>query len=133
MLTFQWTFVSRPTGSTLANGNITGTTAATASFVPDVPGVYLLRLDVSDGENTGFDQVMVTVQPPPPPPPSPPVITSLQDDNGPNPSDGITNDKQPTLSGTAATGITGVTLYQNGTPVAAVPVNGGAWSYTILC
>jgi len=88
-----------------------------------VPGVYLLRLGVLDGKDTDFDQVMVTVQPPPPP-----VITRLQEDNGPSQLDGITNDNTPTLSGTAATGA--VTLHQNGTPVAAVLVSGGAWSYT---
>jgi hypothetical protein len=114
-LTFQWTFVSTPTGSTLTNGNITPTTA-TASFIPDVPGVYLLRLDAFDGADTDSDQVMVTVQPLPPP-----VITS------------ITNDNTPTVSGTAATGIIEVTLYENGTPVPvppAVSLMNGAWSYT---
>ena len=30
-----------------------------------MPGFYLLRLDVFDGENTDSDQLMVTVQPPP--------------------------------------------------------------------
>jgi hypothetical protein len=50
--TFQWPFVSRPTGSTLTNGDITDPTTATASFIPDVLGVYLLRLDVLDAEDT---------------------------------------------------------------------------------
>jgi hypothetical protein len=62
-LTFQWTFVSRPPESAVTN--IAGATTATASFIPDVPGFYLLRLDVFDGENTDSDQVGVTVQPPP--------------------------------------------------------------------
>ena len=122
-LTFQWTFVSTPAGSTLTNGNITGRTTATASFFPDVPGVYPLRLDVFDGADTDSDQVMVTVQPLPPP-----VITSMQDDSGQSQLDGITNDDTPTLSGTAATGT--VTLYQNGIPVSAVQVSSGAWSHT---
>jgi hypothetical protein len=62
-LTFQWTFVGRPPESAVTN--IASATTATASFIPDVPGLYLLRLDVFDGENTDSDQVMVTVQPPP--------------------------------------------------------------------
>jgi hypothetical protein len=49
-LTFQWTFVSTPMGSTLTNGDITDATTATASFLPDVPGVFLLQLAVLDGE-----------------------------------------------------------------------------------
>ena len=81
--------------------------------------------------------VQVTVLPGPQPPPvadvPPPVITSLQEDNGPNPSDNITNDNTPTLSGTASTSIIEVTLYQNGTPVPpAVPVINGVWSYTTV-
>ena len=72
-LTFQWTFVSTPAGSTLTNSHVADATTATASVIPDVPGIYLLRLDVFDGEETDFDQVLVTVQPPaPPPPPVPP-------------------------------------------------------------
>ena len=81
--------------------------------------------------------VQVTVLPGPQPPPvadvPPPVITNLQEDNGPNPSDFITNDNTPTLSGTASTSIIEVTLYQNGTPVPpAVPVINGVWSYTTV-
>ena len=128
-LTFQWTFVSTPTGSTLTNGNITAPTTATASFTPDVPGVYVLRLDVFDGADTDSDQVMVTVQPLPPP-----VITSLQDDSGPSQLDGITNDNTPTLSGTAATGIVdghSVSKWHTCSPPAA-PVNNGGWFYTLV-
>jgi len=77
-LTFQWTFVSTPVGSTLTNSDITDATTATASFIPDVLGDYLLRLDVSDGEDTASDQVVVTVQPPPPiPPDAPPTASNV--------------------------------------------------------
>jgi hypothetical protein len=58
-LTFQWTFAPVALGSTLTNANITNATSAQASFTPDV--VYLLRLDVFDGQSTDDDQVMVTV------------------------------------------------------------------------
>ncbi len=59
-LTFQWTFVSVAPGSALTNGNIQNANMDTAGFTPDVAGVYTLRLDVSDGADTAFDQVMVT-------------------------------------------------------------------------
>ena len=65
-LTFQWAFAQVPLGSALTGANITNATSAQASFTPDVPGDYQLRLDVSDGENTASDEVVVTVQPTPP-------------------------------------------------------------------
>ena len=62
-LTFQWAFAQVALGSTLTGANITNATSAQASFTPDVPGDYQLRLDVSDGENTDSDEVVVTVPP----------------------------------------------------------------------
>ncbi|MGH8580900.1 MAG: Ig-like domain-containing protein [Gammaproteobacteria bacterium] len=58
-LTFQWTFVSTPPGSTLTNANITDANTATPSFTPDVAGFYTLELVVFDGEDQDTDQVMV--------------------------------------------------------------------------
>ena len=58
-LTYHWIFVSQPAGSALANGDIVDASTATVSFTPVVPGVYLLRLDVDDGADTDFDEVMV--------------------------------------------------------------------------
>ena len=79
------------------------------------------RVKDKRGRRSNKALVQVTVLPGPQPPPvadaPPPVITSLQEDNGPDPFDFITNDNTPTLSGTASTGIIEVTLYQNGTPV----------------
>src|SRR5262249_30425768 len=60
-LTFRWTFVSVPTGSTLTNSNILTADRAQASFVPDVPGVYVLNLHVSDGQDSADATMKVTV------------------------------------------------------------------------
>jgi hypothetical protein len=44
-LSYSWTFVSTPVGSTTS---LTGSASATPSFTPDVAGSYVLRLSVSD-------------------------------------------------------------------------------------
>ena len=58
-LSFQWTFVSVPIGSVLTDADLSGATTATPSFTPDVAEQYLLRLDVTDGDLTDTDQMMV--------------------------------------------------------------------------
>ena len=58
-LTYQWTLVSKPAASGLTNASIQDATTATASFTPDVAGIYVLRLDVSDGALSDFAQVLV--------------------------------------------------------------------------
>lgn len=45
-LTYQWNFVSKPTGS---SANLTGANTATPNFMTDVAGDYLVGLVVSDG------------------------------------------------------------------------------------
>lgn len=66
-------------------------------------------------------------------PPALPVLTSILDDVGnaatPVANGGITNDAQPTLSGTAEAGST-VKIFDNGVQIGSVTVTGGAWSYT---
>lgn len=59
-LTFAWTILSRPDGSTAA---ITSASAALASFTPDLEGVYVVQLAVSDGEFTATDTATLTVGP----------------------------------------------------------------------
>lgn len=59
-LTFTWTVVSRPTGST---AEIASASAAVASFTPDLEGVYVVQLAVSDGEFTSTDTATLTVGP----------------------------------------------------------------------
>ena len=117
-----------------ASGGLVNRFDGTVTYTPSAGffGTDAFAYTVGDRQgaasNVATVTVTVTVQPPPPPP----VITSLQEDSGRSQSDNITNDDTPTLSGTAATGIIEVTLYQNGIPVAAVPVSSGAWSHTTV-
>lgn len=58
-LTFAWTLTSVPSGSAAA---LSAATSAKPSFVADVPGVYALRLVVSDGQVASSPAVvLVTV------------------------------------------------------------------------
>jgi hypothetical protein len=59
-LTFTWTIVSRPGGST---AQIASANSAVASFTPDLEGVYVVQLAVSDGEFTSTDTATLTVGP----------------------------------------------------------------------
>ncbi|CAN5767369.1 hypothetical protein BH20GEM1_BH20GEM1_18800 [soil metagenome] len=59
-LTFAWTFLSVPEGS---SAEIIGGSFASASFTPDVEGVYVVQLEVSDGEFTSTDTATITVGP----------------------------------------------------------------------
>ena len=59
-LTFSWTLVSVPAGST---AGIIAANAAIASFTPDVEGVYVVQLEVSDGQFTSTDTATITVGP----------------------------------------------------------------------
>ncbi len=60
-LSYAWTFISRPQGSSLNDNAISGRLTAHASFVPDAPGTYDLLLTVSDGEASSADDVRITV------------------------------------------------------------------------
>jgi hypothetical protein len=64
-LTYNWRFVSTPTGSQLVNGDILEADTVSPSFIPDVMGTFVLELMVSDGKDAGFDNVAVTVKRPP--------------------------------------------------------------------
>ncbi|OGW34284.1 MAG: hypothetical protein A2X58_01240 [Nitrospirae bacterium GWC2_56_14] len=59
-LSYMWSFESCPEYPCpgISNG-----TTATASFVPGVPGKYVLRLTVFDGESSASDTMTVTVTP----------------------------------------------------------------------
>ncbi|HET9334387.1 MAG TPA: tandem-95 repeat protein [Gemmatimonadota bacterium] len=59
-LTFSWSILSAPTGSTVS---IVGATGATASLTPGLEGVYVVQLEVSDGEFTSTDTATLTVGP----------------------------------------------------------------------
>ena len=60
-LLFAWSFVTVPTGSALTDSNITGAFSNTASFTPDVSGIYVLGLGAYDGTDYGTDTVIVQV------------------------------------------------------------------------
>lgn len=51
-LTYAWSFVSVPSGSSVTNASIASKTSAVTSFTPDVDGDYRLRMVVSDGTAT---------------------------------------------------------------------------------
>jgi hypothetical protein len=59
-LTFSWSILSAPAGSTVS---IVGENGATASLTPDREGVYLVELEVSDGQFTSTDTATLTVGP----------------------------------------------------------------------
>ncbi len=57
-LSYAWAFQSRPNGS---QASIDSPTSASAAFIPDLVGDYVLELTVSDGTNSDSDTVRVTV------------------------------------------------------------------------
>jgi hypothetical protein len=46
-LSYQWSYTSRPAGST---ATLTNPQQPTASFIPDLPGLYVVQLVVNDGQ-----------------------------------------------------------------------------------
>jgi uncharacterized protein len=65
VLTYNWTFVSRPSGSAAV---FTDGDQATATFVADVAGAYTARLTVSDGQDPRSDEAVITATAAPPGP-----------------------------------------------------------------
>ncbi|SDL94936.1 PKD repeat-containing protein [Geoalkalibacter ferrihydriticus] len=59
-LSFQWTFVNRPDGS---SAQISPATSVTSAFTPDVHGRYEVRLTASDGQNSDSTDLTITVVP----------------------------------------------------------------------
>jgi PKD repeat protein len=57
-ITYQWSFVSKPAGS---SATLTGPTTATPSFVADVAGDYTLQLVVTDSLGTASSPAQVTI------------------------------------------------------------------------
>jgi chitinase len=55
-LSFAWSLVGRPAGSTAA---LASTTADSTTFVPDLVGSYTLNLEVSDGTLTNLSRALV--------------------------------------------------------------------------
>ncbi|GEM_PF-659948 len=64
-LEYRWTFTSVPTGSSVSDSTIQGRYSATPRFNWDLPGVYTLQLNVSDGEvESPPDYVAISSVPP---------------------------------------------------------------------
>jgi len=60
-MTYDWAFVSVPTGSQLLNADIVGRDTAFAEFSPDAAGEYVLSLTVRDGNESGINNVLIRV------------------------------------------------------------------------
>ncbi|MFH1701796.1 MAG: PKD domain-containing protein [Nitrospirota bacterium] len=60
-LSYSWIFVTVLAGSQIGNDDIVGADSASPSFTPDVAGTYVLQLTVSDGLDSAFDNIAVTV------------------------------------------------------------------------
>jgi len=60
-LTYLWTFTAVPDGSVLQDPDIIDAGQAQAAFTPDLPGDYLLDLQVSDGANSNNDTISIIV------------------------------------------------------------------------
>ncbi len=60
-LGFIWRLVSRPEGSALTSADILDAATPLAQVVPDVIGAYVFAVDVSDGLDSDFDNVLVCV------------------------------------------------------------------------
>ncbi len=61
-LSYLWSFVTVPTESSITNGDLSGGVTVSPSFIPDVIGTYVLELMVTDGQDSDFDNVAVTVE-----------------------------------------------------------------------
>lgn len=87
-ITYAWTLVSKPDGSAVSTNSLITATTDKTSFVPDVAGVYVLSLVVSDGKLNST--------------PAPMTITAQGTD-----SLGIGVDKAEPLAGMATLTLTG--------------------------
>jgi len=67
-LSYLWSFVNKPAGSLLSDNHIANRSMPNATFIPDVNGLYELRLTVSDGNLSSEDtvQTMATLPNVPP-------------------------------------------------------------------
>ena len=60
-ITFLWTFVQVPAGSSVTDASLSSATSAQPGFTPDVNGTYRVRLTVRDGAlNSAPDEVVIT-------------------------------------------------------------------------
>ena len=57
---YTWSFSQVPTGSALTNTNITDSSKQSASFTPDVAGIFILKLLVTNSGGNNTSTVKVT-------------------------------------------------------------------------
>lgn len=58
-LSYLWSFISGPAGSSVSNNSILNRDKANAGFIPDVYGPYAFQLKVNDGALEDTDTVSV--------------------------------------------------------------------------
>jgi hypothetical protein len=58
-LDFSWKLIARPAGSQLTNASIRGADTMAPEFTPDVEGIYICRLEVTDGHEADADNVLI--------------------------------------------------------------------------
>lgn len=121
-LTYRWSFTTRPPDSA---ASLVNATTAQSTFVPDLPGDYVIQLIVNDSfEDSLPDTVAITVEPPANHPPVAGNDTAVTDENA---SVGIAvlgNDSDPDGDPLTITGVT------QGTQGGTAAINGVAVIYT---
>ena len=60
-ISFYWTLATYPESTTLHDSDIRGNTTSFPSLTPDIEGVFILRLTVSDYNSSDYDHVKLTV------------------------------------------------------------------------
>ncbi len=65
-LTFSWSLVSHPSGSTQTTSDIRDATTNKARFTPTSEGTYVARVEISDGESSDADNTTVLADGTPP-------------------------------------------------------------------
>ena len=138
-LTYKWSFTSKPQGSatTLSNATLVNPT-----FVPDLPGLYVAQLIVSDGHVDSLpDTASITVQVTPPlnrPPVAVDDAALIAQNSGGLTLTVLANDSDPDGDPLSITGVTqpaNGTVTNTGTTVTYTPNAGfhgvDAFTYTI--
>ncbi|MCD4502020.1 Ig-like domain-containing protein [Chromobacterium vaccinii] len=138
--TVQGTAEANSTVTVYVDGTAVGTATANGSGAwsynlasPLTDGSHSIRATATDaagnvsGQSSGYNITIDTVAPSAPTG----LALSAASDTGGSHSDGVTDNNQPTVQGTAEAGST-VTVYVDGTAVGTATANGsGAWSYNL--
>ncbi|WP_440216347.1 Ig-like domain-containing protein [Chromobacterium piscinae] len=138
--TVQGTAEANSTVTVYVDGTAVGTVTANGSGAwsynlssPLADGNHSIRATSTDsagnisGQSTGYNITVDTTAPPAPTS----LALSAASDTGSSHSDGVTDNNQPTVQGTAEANST-VTVYVDGTAVGTATANGsGVWSYNL--